>query len=202
MTGCSIINLRTLIETIGEDDVKAILSTFSCPLAKDVEKFINKNAILFALQGIAQTHLVFAPYKESPVLVGYFTLSNKIITVPAKSLSTATKKKLAKHSTLDDLVKTYCLSAPLIAQFGKNFTNGYNKMITGAELLREACKKVSRIQMDLGGRYAYLECEDKPALVQFYKDNGFWEFDRRYLDKDEIDDFSKDYLIQMIKYMD
>ena len=34
-------------------------------------------------------------------------------------------------------------------------------------------KKVSQIQMDLGGRYVYIECDDIPALVNFYARNGF-----------------------------
>ena len=98
-------------------------------------------------------------------------------------------------------MKAYCLSAPLIAQLGKNYTKGYNKLITGDELLNIACKKVSQIQMDLGGRYVYIECDDIPALVNFYARNGFVEFDKRQLEKDEIDLFTCKYLIQMLKYI-
>ena len=54
--------------------------------------------------------------------------------------------------------------------------------------------------MDLGGRFVYLECEDKPKLIDFYAENGFCEFDRRPLDRDETD-LSGDYLVQMLKYL-
>ena len=73
-------------------------------------------------------------------------------------------------------------------------------LISGDELLELACEKISTIQLDLGGKFAYLECEDKPQLTEFYSSNGFVEFDRRELDKDESG-LSGDYLIQMLKYI-
>ena len=75
--------------------------------------------------------------------------------------------------------------------------NGLDSLITGDELLQMACEKVSRIQLDLGGRFAYLECEDKPRLMEFYASNGFCEFDRRPLDRDETN-IDGDYLVQML----
>lgn len=79
MTGYGLVNLKEMIEEVGEDRVKEILSAFSCPLNKDVEFFLHNKAIEFAKQGIAQTQLVFTSYKGEPVLVGYFTLSNKVL---------------------------------------------------------------------------------------------------------------------------
>ena len=66
------------------------------------------------------------------------------------------------------------MSAPLIAQLGKNYHEGMNHLITGDELLCLACEKISRIQLDLGGRFVYVECEDKPKLIDFYAANGFF----------------------------
>lgn len=200
MIGYKIINLKLMIDAIGEDATKAVLSTFSCSLNRDVEDFLRIKAIDFAKQGFSQTHLVIASYKEKPVLVGYFTLANKYITVSSKKLSGAQKRRLAKFSIFDNQLRAYCLSAPLIAQLGKNYANGYDKLITGDELLYLACSKVSTIQMDLGGKFAYLECEDKPRLIEFYTRNGFCAFDRRRLDKDETG-LDGDYLVQMLKYI-
>lgn len=39
MTGYGLVNLKEMIEEVGEDRVKEILSAFSCPLNKDVEFF-------------------------------------------------------------------------------------------------------------------------------------------------------------------
>lgn len=201
MTGYRVVNLGAMIEELGEDAVKSILSDFSCPLNPDVEYFLSKKAIEFAKQGWAQTHLVFASYKAAWVLVGYFALANKTICVPGKNLSNGLKKRIAKFATYDSNVKSYILSAPLIAQLGKNYKNNYNKLITGDELLNEACDKISRIQFELGGRFAYLECEDKIKLTDFYSRNGFCNFDIRKLDKDETDKLSGEYLVQMLKYI-
>ncbi|MBR0355576.1 MAG: N-acetyltransferase [Oscillospiraceae bacterium] len=200
MTGYKKVNLKLFMEEFGEEFVKSCLSAFSCPLNLDVEEFLRLKAIDFAKQNWAQTHLVFASYKEEPVLVGYFTLASKYISVSARNLSKTTRKRISNFSTYNSVSRSYNLSAPLIAQLGKNYTNGYNKLITGNELLAMACDKVRWIQMELGGRFAYLECEDKPKLLDFYRNNGFYEFDRRSLDKDETN-LSGEYLVQLLKYI-
>lgn len=200
MTGFKIVNLKILIEEIGEEPVKELLSNFSCPLNKDVEIFLKQKAIEFSKQGLSQTHLVFASYKGNPEIVGYFCLANKYITVQREKLSKTLRKRISKFSVLDQSVGYYCLSSPLIAQLGKNFKNGIDTLISGDELLQMACDKVSRIQLDLGGRFAYLECEDKPKLIEFYLSNGFCEFDRRPLDRDETN-IDGEYLVQMLKYI-
>ncbi len=204
MTGFKIVNLLTMLDEVGEDTAKSILSTFSCPLNRDVEYFLRSKAIDFAKQGWAQTHLVFASYQKEIVLVGYFSLANKYIHISSKFLQKMSKtlrKRISKFATFDRSSEGYNLSAPLIAQLGKNFTNSYDKLIRGDELLWQACKKISRIQLDLGGRFAYVECEDKGCLVSFYERNGFCNFDKRSLDSDETDKLSGEYLVQMLKYI-
>lgn len=200
MHGYKVVNLKILVDEMGEEFAKNFLSDFSCPLNLDVESFLRYKAIEFSKQSLSQTHLVMASHKKEMVLVGYFTLANKNISVSTKGLSSTNKKRIAKFAIHYPQIRKYVLTAPLIAQLGKNYTNGYNELITGDELLAIACEKVKNIQLDLGGRYVYLECEDKPKLVDFYKDNGFCEFDKRELDREETD-ISGDYLIQMIKYL-
>lgn len=204
MTGYRVVNLRALIEELGEDAAKSILSNFSCSLNPDVEYFLAKKAISFAKQGWAQTHLVFASYKSEWVLVGYFALSNKYMRISAKYLgkaSSSLRRRISKFATFDKDLKSYVLAAPLIAQLGKNYHNGYDKLITGDELLEQACNKIGKIQFDLGGKFTYLECEDKPCLTDFYSRNGFCAFDERKLDRDETDKLEGEYLVQMLKYI-
>lgn len=55
--------------------------------------------------------------------------------------------------------------------------------------------------MEVGGCFAYVECEDKHQLTDFYSRNGFCQFDKRKLDKDETDKMDGEYLIQMLKYI-
>ena len=197
----TVVNLINLINEIGETETKSVLSNFNCSLAPDVEEFIREKAVDFSQRGWAQTHLVFTMRKKDLVLVGYFTLALKIITVPAGNISKSVQKRISSFSTYDMAIDAYCLSAPLIAQLGKNFQNNYNTLITGSDLLTIACDKVSSIMQDLGGRFTYIECEDKPALIDFYKRNGFFEFDRRTLNPKEKGLFSSQYLVQMLRHI-
>ena len=67
----------------------------------------------------------------------------------------------------------------MIAQLGKNFTNGANEKITGAELLEAAWNKVEEIQYQAGGVVTFLETNDDARLLSFYNDNKFVKFDSR-----------------------
>lgn len=160
-----------------------------------MEFFLHKKAIEFAKQGLARTHLVFASYKNKPVLVGYFTLSLKYFTLSQKTLSNGMRKKVAKFGQYDNELKRYIIPAPLIGQLGKNYLNGYNKLITGNELLKMACDKIAALLLEIGGKIIYLECEDKPFLLGFYDDNGFIPFGKRKLDRDETDMIEGKYLV-------
>ena len=61
----------------------------------------------------------------------------------------------------------------------KNFTNGANEKITGAELLEAAWNKVEEIQYQAGGVVTFLEANDDAKLQSFYNDNKFVKFDTR-----------------------
>ena len=180
MSGYIGINLKDILseETLGENAAKAILSSFSCPQNPDVEHFLHHTAIEFSKQSISSTYLIMASYKEEYVLVGYFTLANKIFCIDKDSLPNKTwKKRMAKFGQFDKGIQRYTISAPLIGQLGKNFTNGYNKLITGDELLKLALDKVREMQNIVGGRIVYLECEQKERLIDFYSQNGFVNFE-------------------------
>jgi len=117
MSGYSIILLKNMLEELGEDKAKKVLSQFSCPLNKDVEYFLHNKAIEFAKQSISVTYLVFSSYKNKPVIVGYFTLTNKSIIVSNHSgLSKSLRKRINKFGIYDPDNKGYRISAPLIAQ--------------------------------------------------------------------------------------
>ena len=93
------------------------------------------------------------------------------------------------------------IMAPLVAQLGKNYTNDYNKLITGDELLKMAEDQIRLAQRIIGGKVVYLECEDVDRLRSFYSDNGYVEFGKRKLDKDERTEMSGTHLIQLLKYL-
>ncbi len=201
MSGYLQVNLKKLIEQIGEADTKQLLSDFSCPLNPDVEEFLRHKAIEFCKQGISATHLVMASYKEEYVLAGYYALANKILTVSKDSIPNRNwQKRLNKFGHFDAELKRYSISSPLIGQLGKNFTYADKRLITGDELLKLALDKVMESHLIFGGKIVYLECEDKPQLLDFYTRNGFVNFGTRQLDRDEVDKIDGSYLMQMLKY--
>lgn len=204
MSGYIGINLRDILldNTLGENVAKNLLSSFYCPLNPDVEHFLKHTAIEFAKQGISSTHLVMASYQGKYVLAGYFSLANKIFCIEKDSLpNRAWKKRMKKFGQFDQTIQRYTISAPLIGQLGKNYANSYDKLITGDELLKLALDKVREMQAIVGGKIVYLECEDKEPLLDFYSQNGFVNFGKRALDKDETSTLSGEYLVQMLRYM-
>ena len=202
MSGYSILSLKEIIDEQGEDFCREILSVFSCPYNKDVENFLKqRSAIDFAKQGISQTFLVYASYKSKNVLCGYFTIANKYIVINTSAISKGLAKRLRRFSMPGTPDGGLVVMAPLIAQLGKNYNNGYAALITGDELLKMALDKIRDAQKIIGGKVVYVECEDVDFLRTFYTSNGFVEFGKRRLDKDEQTEMCGTHLLQLLKYL-
>jgi len=193
-----VINLKNIYNNLGEKETKEELKKFKCELNKDVEYFLHEKAIEFSKQGIAETFIVMSQYKGEDVIVGYFSTTNKAINIKKINLSETKRKRLLRFAKYDSEYKTYSVALPLIGQIGKNYDNDYNKLITGDMLLKLACDKIKVAQDVLGGRYVYLECEDKTRLKEFYESNGFVCFGKRNLERDEREKNSGEYLLQML----
>ena len=115
-------------EEAGEPALVELLSGFSCPKNLDVERFLKKSAIEFTKKNQSVTYLVVSA--EDVRLLGYFTITLKPLTVRGETISNTTKKKLLRVSELDEKSDTYTMSAYLIAQLGKNFSENEGKDIT------------------------------------------------------------------------
>ena len=176
-----IINIRRYIGNenpeLGEDELLQILSEFSCPLNPDVERFLKYSSIEFTKKNQSVTYLVFSVADGK--LLGYFTLALKPLTVRGETVSSTVKKKLLRVSELDTKSDTYTMSAYLIAQLGKNYSEYDGKMITGTELLGLAWDKIKATQYMFGGMVTFLEAENEEKLLSFYRDNRFSQFDTR-----------------------
>lgn len=112
-------------------------------------------------------------------LVGYFTIALKPLTVRGDTVSNTVKRKLLRISELDKRSDTYTMSAYLIAQLGKNYTDGRDKEITGKELVELAWTVVEEIQYMGGGMVTFLKAENNEKLLSFYRNNRFSQFDTR-----------------------
>ena len=197
--GYKIINLKDIYNEFGEEETKTILKDYKCELNQDVEYFLKEKAIIFSKQDIARTYIVMSQYKEREVIVGYFAITNKATNIKKVKLSETKRQKLLKFAIYDKESKCYNISLPLIGQLGKNYRNNYNKLISGDILLKMACDKIKEVQELVGGRFVYLECEDKTKLKDFYESNGFVCFGKRNLEKDERNKNDGEYLLQMLK---
>lgn len=192
-------NILDMLQYIGEDSCQTILSSFMCPLNSDVEDFIHTKAIQFAKQRVAVSYLVFAEQNEQQYLVGYYTLANKFVSVNSSALSKTLQKKIAKFSQYDPSLERFMVSMPLIAQLGKNFNPELPFSMAGPDLLELASERVMEIEHLIGGKTVYIECNDQPKLFDFYSSAGFFPFDERIRDTENLDEHDR-VLVQMLKY--
>ena len=197
--GYKIINLKDIYNAIGESKKKEVLKDFKCDLNNDVEYFLKEKAIEFSKQDISRTYIVMSQHKEKDVIVGYFAIANKSTIIKKVILSNTKRKSLLKYAKYDNEIKGYNIALPLIGQIGKNYNDGYDKLISGEILLKFACDKIKEIQNMIGGRHVFLECEDNEKLKEFYENNGFECFGKRNLEKDEMDKNNGAYLLQMLR---
>ena len=183
-------------EEAGEPALVELLSGFSSPKNKDVEHFLKKSAIEFTKKNQSVTYLVVSA--EDVRLLGYFTLALKPLTVRGETVSNTMKRKLLRISELDEKSDTYTMSAYLIAQLGKNFSESGGTEITGAELLKLAWDKIKEIQYLGGGVVTFLEAENEEKLLSFYRDNRFSQFDTRQTASDADESHE---LVQLLRLL-
>ena len=183
-------------EEAGEPALVELLSGFSSPKNKDVERFLKKSAIEFTKKNQSVTYLVVSA--EDVSLLGYFTLALKPLTVRGETVSNTMKRKLLRISELDEKSDTYTMSAYLIAQLGKNFSESGGTEITGAELLKLAWDKIKEIQYLGGGVVTFLEAENEEKLLSFYRDNRFSQFDTRQTASDTDESHE---LVQLLRLL-
>ena len=183
-------------EEAGEPALVELLSGFSSPKNKDVERFLKKSAIEFTKKNQSVTYLVVSA--EDVRLLGYFTLALKPLTVRGETVSNTMKRKLLRISELDEKSDTYTMSAYLIAQLGKSFSESGGTEITGAELLKLAWDKIKEIQYLGGGVVTFLEAENEEKLLSFYRDNRFSQFDTRQTASDAEESHE---LVQLLRLL-
>ena len=193
------IRLKDMLQEIGIEKTQKYLSSFICYKNKDIEDFIRNKAIEFDRRGFARTYLIFMKESDEMKLVAYYSLTNKSIFIQSSSLSSTMRKRINIYGNYDPLLKRHILPAILIAQFGKNYSYGYDKEISGDHLMDMAIDKIKEIQNEIGGRFTYVECEEVSSLLKFYESHGFVIFgSREAKNKDESSDKK---LCQLLKYV-
>lgn len=183
-------------EKVGEAELMRMISDFSCPRNLDVEHFLKKSSVDFTRKNQSVTYLVMD--MDDGALVGYFTIALKPLTVRDETVSNTVKRKIKRVSEFDEQTNSYTMSAYLIAQIGKNYTNDAYKRITGSELLELAWSVIEDMQYMGGGMVVFLEANNEERLLSFYQDNKFRQFDTRLTAHNEE---NRHELVQLLRLL-
>ena len=175
----NVINIIDLLESVGEKEVRSALQEFECERNSEIEIFLKNNAIDFAKRKISVTHLIL---DDNGQIAAYFTLTHKPSNISSLSLSKSAIKTLSRYALLDRDSNSFNISAFLIAQFGKNSAYNGSRNISGNKLMDFCFEILESVQKQVGGGIAFLECEDKKQLLNFYQNenNRFRIFGERF----------------------
>ena len=158
----------------GEEDLQELFRGFLCPRNPDVEHFFREQSVDFTKRSQSVTYIITE--KVSFELVAYFTLAIKPISVNASIFSYTMRRKIERVAKVNEQTGEYLVAAFLIAQLGKNFADGRNQLISGAQLLDLALDAIRELQFRAGGTVVFLEADDNSKLLSFYEANGFKQF--------------------------
>jgi hypothetical protein len=177
-----------------EETVKEVISTFYCSKDHDIESFLkNENkAILYERKSKSRTYFILDEdglENGDLVLLAYFTIAMQTLKIPNGTAAAQIRKLDGLYAKKGSETLTEIPSF-LIGQLGKN--DRYADKINGDELLEYALSVISKAQGFIGGRVAFIECQDKPQLISFYARNGFKMFRKD----------SDDGLVQMVRLLD
>ena len=183
-------------DSVGRENVASVFAEFDCSKNADIDGFLKNNAVDFARRQISVSHLVFD--SATRACLGYFTLTHKPLSLEADKLSATVRRRIerfAKCRSGND-IRTYTLSAFLIAQIGKNFKIPEPQRIPGKDLLALAMDELRLAQYEIGGQVVFLECEDgNRKLKSFYEKNAFVACGKR---TDEVDGIT---YLQMFRFL-
>lgn len=162
-------SLNEYLSLFGEKSFNKLISDFSCPFDEDIVYFIKHKAVNLEINDYLSSRTYLVGYFNNTNdfnLCGYFTLTNKPFFI-SKSLSNTKRKSLTNGKDIT------VLSAVLIGQISKNYTNTLNATISGSDLLFIALETIKVVYKCIGLDLIYLECKDIDQLKNFYETNGF-----------------------------
>lgn len=189
----AVVNILDYIELIGEESVVDVLSGFSCPKNKEIENFVRNNAVEFAKRKMSITYLLLDEYSR---VLAIFAITHKAVQIWGKIFLLRCKKDTAV-CTKNEKTDEYALSAFLIGQFGKNYQHKDAPVPDGGKMMEAVLTILKHVQREIGGGVVYLECEEKPELLNFYQNekNRFRKFGERLSEKENVN------YIQMLRIL-
>ena len=190
----AVVNVLDYMELIGEESVVDVLSSFSCPKNKEIENFVRNNAVEFAKRKMSITYLLLDEYSR---VLAIFAITHKAVQIWGKNLSSTLQKKIQRYAQKNEKTDEYALSAFLIGQFGKNYQHKDAPVPDGGKMMEAVLTILKHVQREIGGGVVYLECEEKPELLNFYQNekNRFRKFGERLSEKENVN------YIQMLRIL-
>lgn len=156
---------------------------FSCPLNKEVERYLRERAVHSTHLGTSVSYLVYD--KKSAALLGYFTLLMKPFHIEKSKISKTKSRTIERFAEVGE--KTYTAAVYLIAQIGKNFAVSESERIRGDELLSLAFEKLYGAKEFVGGKLVLVERDvNSPELLPFYNRWSFQSWNTRYDEKEKV----------------
>lgn len=182
-----VVSLNDLLNSMSEKEVSDFLTSFSSMKKSDgsihdVEFFLKNKALEFEKCEITRTHLVLSTYRKKICIVGYYSLSNKPLTMSKSdwnNLSKSARKKFYSYGTLDETENEYKIPGILIGQLAKNFSDEIlnANLISGRDILELAFQSIREInRLIASGKVIYLHCDDNEKIKKFYMNAGFKEY--------------------------
>ncbi len=188
-----LVSFEKFVEIASQKVYLEAISMFKCENDIEVEKFLKLRALQFENIAKSRTYLVINEEnlinRGNATILAYFTVALQTLKIP-EEIGSHQIKKLDGYSARKGGEKITEISAFLIGQLGKN--DLFNEKISGDEIIEYALSILMRVRRLIGGRIVFVECLDKPELINFYERNGFKVFRQDPLDK----------LIQMVRNLE
>jgi hypothetical protein len=172
--GIDIISLTDLVKMASERHVQEVILSFKCEKNSDIEEFLKKKAVLFETQSKSKTYLLLDKERFSRGkvhLLAYFSVALKVLDISVLNLSNRKIKELDGFSAKIRGEAINEFPVYLIGQLAKN--DLYKDDIDGEIIIRQAMSVISSAQEKVGGRIILVECDEIPALVEFYETHSF-----------------------------
>lgn len=147
------------MNTLTQESLSDVISSFSCKTDTDVETFLKEKAIVQEKKQISRAYLIFANDLKTNS-AAYFTIAVSGMYTGGVECSNELRKKMNINN---GFAQSYPIGRP-----GKH--DGSQKGL-GKFAISSALELIKGANAKVGCRPSRLDC--KPSLIKYYADNGF-----------------------------
>ena len=158
--GYVVASLSALMESLGEERVSNMLSSFQSRTKSDTETFLHEKAMVMERRDISRTYVCFS---SDELVLGYVTIGIKCLTIPDNH---TLPNRILKKMNIDG--KNGVAQSYIIGQLSrsKDSPQGF-----GTILMDVALRQLMISKMVVGCRLVRLDCQEE--LIPYYLGYGF-----------------------------